>query len=265
MSDLGQSGQKGDRDLARFADELARSARPSAPPALRAQLRSSLLAAPVVFPQRRPPMRFAWLRPAIAGLLVLALLVSGGGYAAASSLPGDPAFVLKRAVEDVQVAIAPDDAARLDTLGTQSDRRLADVETVTAMRPGAISAATNEYLGAVARLDAVLMRVASQPASAGRDAALARATARSAAHIAALQSIATRLPAQAQPGIQRAIEAQQAVHGRSGNPPGRRGTPGNNGDNDGSGAPSRPSALPVIPGGPPPGRGGPPANIPGRP
>ncbi len=37
-----------DRDLARFAEELARFDRPSAPLALRAQLRASLLAAPVV-------------------------------------------------------------------------------------------------------------------------------------------------------------------------------------------------------------------------
>jgi len=35
-----------DRDLARFAEELARFDRPSAPLALRAQLRASLLAAP---------------------------------------------------------------------------------------------------------------------------------------------------------------------------------------------------------------------------
>ena len=46
-----------DRDLARFAEELARFDRPSAPPALRAQLRASLLAAPVVVvsPPRRAP------------------------------------------------------------------------------------------------------------------------------------------------------------------------------------------------------------------
>jgi len=259
-------------ELARFADTLARVARPTAPPALRSQLRASLLAAPVAFAPRRPA-RFAWLRPALAGLLVLALLVSGGGYAAASSLPGDPAFALKRAVEDAQAAIAPDDTARLDTLLTQTDRRLAEVETVTATRPAAIPAATTEYLGAVARLDAVLARVATQPESAARDAVLARATERSAAHIAALQSLATRLPSQAQPGIARAIAAQQAVHGRSGNAPGRRGPPGSSE----SAAPGRPAeapttpvipvtpVTPVSPGAPPPGRGGPPSGIPGRP
>ncbi|GAC1456120.1 MAG: hypothetical protein NVSMB8_02330 [Candidatus Limnocylindrales bacterium] len=251
-----------DRD---FAEALARTVRPSAPPALRNQLRASLLAAPVVFTPRRPAL-LAWLRPALAGLLVAALLISGGGYAAASSLPGEPAFALKRAVEDVQVAIAADDETRLDTLVTQADRRLADVETVTATRPNAVATATNEYLGSVARLDAALTTVAARPESAARDAVLARAIAESATHIAALQSLATRLPAQAQPGIQRAIEAQQAVHGKSGNAPGRRTNPGNGGN-----APGRPSELPVTPvtpitpGGPPPGRGVPPAYVPGRP
>lgn len=255
-----------DRELATFAASLARAARPSAPPALRAELRASLLAAPVAFAPRRPA-RFAWLRPALAGLLVLALLVSGGGAAAASSLPGDPAFALKRAVEDLQVATAGDDTARLDALVTQTDRRLAEVETVVATRPAAIPAATTEYLGAVARLDVVLARVATEPATAARDAAIARANERSAAHIAALRSLATRLPAQAQPGIARAIEAQQAVHGRSGSAPARRGAPGSSE----SAAPGHPAqapttpVIPVTPGGPPPGRGGPPSTIPGRP
>ena len=239
-------------DLDRFAQELARSARMSAPPALRTQLRASLLAAPVVYSPRPARLSLSWLRPALAGLVVVALLVSGGGYAAASSLPGDPAFALKRAVEDAQVAIAADDTARLDTLVTQSDRRLADVETVTATRPAAVATATNEYLGAVARLDDVLTRVAGQPESSARDAVLARATERSAAHLASLQALAARLPAQAQPGIQRAIAAQQAVHGKSGNAPGRRELPT---------TPLRP----VTPAGPPPGRGGPSAGVPGRP
>ncbi len=250
-----------DRELLRFADEIARYQRPSAPGALRAQLRAALMAAPVVAPRRRPWFSLAALRPVLALALVVALLAAGGGIAAASSLPGDPAFALKRAVEDAQVTLALDDATRLDTLVTQSDRRLADLETVAAVRPNALTAATNEYLGAVGRVDTALAIVVGQLATPARDSAIARASASSANHLATLQSLAARLPAQAQPGIQRAIEAQQAVHGRSGDKPGQPGTPGS------SAPPGRPSDLPRpsdVPGGPPPGRSGPPTAVPGR-
>jgi hypothetical protein len=246
-----------ERELSEFSDDLARRARVTAPAALRTQLRASLLAAPVSPPcQTSLWSRLGALRPALAAVLVVALLAAGGGSAAASSLPGDPAFALKRAVEDVQVALAPDDATRLDTLVAQSDRRLADLQTAAAVRATAITPATDEYLAAVARMDGALGTVLTEPATPARDAAIGRATAASAEHIEMLQTLAARLPAAAQRGIQRAIDAQQAVHGRSGNTPGRPASPGNGN----GGAPGRPFDLPV-----PSGRGGPPSGVPGRP
>jgi hypothetical protein len=246
-----------ERELGEFADDLARRGRVTAPAALRTQLRASLLAAPVS-PRRQPSTwsRLGALRPALALVVVFALLAAGSGSAAASSLPGDPAFALKRAVEDVQVALAPDDATRLDTLVAQSNRRLADLQTAAAVRATAIAPATDEYLAAVARVDGTLSSVLTAPATPARDAAIGRASAASAEHIAMLQTLAARLPAAAQPGIQRAIEAQQAVHGKSGSAPGRPDLPGNGN----GGAPGRPSDLPV-----PSGRGGPPSGVPGRP
>lgn len=253
-----------DQELTEFASGLARSARISAPPALRAQLRASLLTAPVV---PASPRVFGWLnlsalRPVVAIGLVLAILAAGGGSAAASSLPGDPAFGLKRAVEEVQVALAPDDAARLDTLVAQSDRRLSDLETAVATRPSATAPATDEYRAAIGRVDATLGRLLTEPATSARDAAISRASAASAAHIAMLQSLAPRLPVAAQQGIQRAIEAQQVVHGKSGNAPGRNPNPSGAPGNPGSPGGGRPSGVPA---GPPSGVGGPPSGVPGRP
>ncbi len=261
-----------EQELRELAADLTRYRRLAAPPAFRAELRASLLAAPVV-PSRRPAfgwLRLPALRPVVAIGLVLALLAAGGGSAAASSLPGDPAFGLKRALEEVQVALAPDDATRLDTLVTQSDRRLGDLETAAAGRPSATAPATDEYRAAVGRLDAALATLIARPATPASAAAVARASAGSADHLAALQALAARLPASAQPGIQRAIEAQQTVHGKSGNAPGRRGEPGgvpggapvNPGIPGGPAVPGggRPSD---VPGGPPPGRGGPPGGVPG--
>src|SRR4029077_3225591 len=129
---------------------------------------------------------------ALALVLVIALLAAGGGSAAATSLPGDPAFALKRAARDAEGPRGPDDASRLDTLVTQSDRRLGDLQTAAAVRTTAIAPATDEYLAAVARVDGALSTLLTDPATAARDAAIARATGASALHIAMLQALAGR-------------------------------------------------------------------------
>jgi hypothetical protein len=237
-----------ERELLEFGERLSREGKVSPRPAFRSQLRSSLLAAPVTLeaPPRSPIgwSRVLAFRPVFAAFLVLVLLAAaGGGAAAATSLPGDPAFGLKRAAEDAQVALATDDVARLNTLVTQSDRRLADLETLAARRSAAVIG-TDEYASAVSRVDATLTRVAALPENAQRDAALARASAASADHLARLRALAARLPEAAQRGIQRAIEVQQRVHGKSDVAPGR------------SGIPTTPAT---------PGRGGPPSGVPGRP
>lgn len=258
-----------ERDLQELASQLARNGRISAPARLRTQLRASLLAAPVT-PAHRAV--FGWLnrsalRPVVAIGLVLALLAAGGGSAAASSLPGDPAFGLKRAVEEVQVALAPNDAARLDALVTQSDRRLSDLETAVTARPSATGPATDEYRAAIGRVDATLAKLLTQPATPARDAAVTRASVASADHISTLQVLAARLPVAAQQGIGRAIEAQQAIHGRSGSAPGRSSPPeqvpgrgGTPGGLPASAVPGRPSGLPN--GAPPVRGGGPPSGVP---
>lgn len=237
-----------ERELLEFGERLSRYGKVAPRPEFRAELRSSLLAAPVALgsPRRAPLgwLRALTLRPALAAILVLVLLAAaGGGAAAASSLPGDPAFALKRAVEDVQVTLASDDITRLNTVVTQSDRRLVDLETLVARRSSAVGAGADEYAAAVARVDEAVSRVAALPASSQRDAALARASAASADHLARLQALAARLPGEAQRGIQQAIEVQQRVHGKSTDAPGR-------------------SGLPITP---TPGRGGPPSVAPGRP
>jgi len=136
-----------ERELLVFASALqARYHQVHAPARFRTQLRGSLLAAPVAFAARRPsPIGRLALRSALAPILVLALLAAtGGGAAAATSLPGDPAFVLKRGVEQVQVALAPDEIARLDTLVAQADSRLADLETLSGRHSNAAGAGVDE-------------------------------------------------------------------------------------------------------------------------
>ena len=237
-----------ERELLEFGERLSHYAKVAPRREFREELRSYLLTAPVtVESPRRSPVgwsRVFALRPALAAILVLVLLAAaGGGAAAATSLPGDPAFALKRAVEDVQVTLATDDVARLNTLVTQSDRRLADLETLVSRRSAAVGTGTDEYAAAVTRIDEAVSRVVALPASSEREAALARASAASTDHLARLQALAARLPDAAQRGIQRAIEVQQRVHGKSDVAPGRSGTP-------------------ITP---TPVRGGPPGGVPGRP
>jgi hypothetical protein len=58
----------------------------------------------------------SWLKPVAAFATVALLLVGGAGKAAADSLPGDPAFGLKIAAEQLQLALALDDSSRLQLL-----------------------------------------------------------------------------------------------------------------------------------------------------
>jgi hypothetical protein len=216
-----------ERELLEFARRLQPYREIRIRPAFRARLRASLLATPAAAesPLAWWPRAMA-LRPIAVAILVLVLLAAvGGGAAAAASLPGDPAFAIKRAVEDVQVALASDDVSRLDTLLAQEDRRLADLETLSARRASAAAVAANEYAAAAARLDAMLARVTGMPEYEQRDEALARAAAKSADHLSRLEALAAWLPDAAQPGIQRAIEVQERVHGKSDSAPGKSETP----------------------------------------
>jgi hypothetical protein len=247
-----------ERELAAVAAEVARGRAVTAPKAFRSGLRVSLIVAAPSAPAR--PAFAVWprtlaLRPVLAVLVTCAVLVAAGGSAAASSLPGDAAFGLKRAVEEAQVTLAADDPARLDLLLAQSDSRIADLASVLAHRPTAIAAAAEEYLAAAVRVEAMAARVAAQPATAAREAALARAQVRSTDHLAMLRWLAAELPASAQHGIERAIEVQQSVHGKVDQTPSRPAAPT---------APSAPTAAPGRPSASP-GREGRPSGTPVRP
>lgn len=245
---------------------IGQRGRIAAPAGLRAGLRASLLAAPVAPPARRRGWSRGGLwRSLIAAAVVLSIIAGSAGSAAAASLPGDPIFELKRAVEELQVALAPDAAARLDLLVEQADRRLNDLGTVAGRAPGALGPATDAYLAAVQRLHQAVSEVQAAPAAPARMVALERAALAAARHVSVLEALAGRLPSAAQPGIQRAIEMQQQLRGTPGGAP--------------SGAPVRPTAPTIVPSVPvrtstparptdapiPPGRGGPPSGVPGRP
>lgn len=212
--------------LEAVAREIAGYTRPSAPPALRMRVRASLLASHLVRPPSRIGGRLANAGPAMAGLLLLALIAVASGSATAASLPGDPAFALKRVVEEMQVAISSGDAARLDALMTQADRRLRDLEAITETRPDALAMALSQYESAIDRVDGALAKTLAQDPGSVRDEAIARVAAERARHIATLHVLAARLPVRARPGIERAIETQQRMQGKPDGVPGPDQAPG---------------------------------------
>lgn len=207
--------RRSDRELESFAADLRRVTPPTPRAAFRSQLRSSLLQAPLpAMAPRRGLLEF--LRPLLAAAVVIAAITGVGGYAAASSLPGDPAFAIKEAAEAVQLALAPNDDARLALLVEHSDRRLSELRNALAQRPAAVAAASEAYVRAASAVDEGLGRVRSEAPSPQREEAVKRAAEASTKHIDILEQLQPAVPSHAQDGIKRAIDAQENVHEKSG-------------------------------------------------
>lgn len=190
-------------------------ARPVMREAFRKQLRSRVMveAAVVFAPDRRRSPFLMWLRPAFAPAFAAALVtivaMAGATSAAASSLPGDPAFGWKRAAEDLRVALAFDDVARVRLLADLADRRLAELAEVARQRPSAAPAATAEFAGALDRIADAVGGLRESDGDSKRAAALALAEAARSKHIELLDSLKPKLPVEAQPSLQRVIEKEK--------------------------------------------------------
>ena len=173
---------------------------------LRARLRAGLLAAPVTF--SAPPRRLAWWRSAVALGLAIAVALAGTGAAAASSIPGEPAFALKQAIEEAQLALAPDDSVRASVALQIAERRLADLRRATD-RPELAAAAAAAYDDAVARVGRQVDRLRSAPPAPARDETLERARDAGSRAVEQLEKLEETLPEPALPGIERAIERHE--------------------------------------------------------
>jgi hypothetical protein len=125
----------------------------------RRELRARLMqeAVTALAPRPRGAAWAALLRPALGVGLAGILLVAGAGTAAAGSVSGDFAFPLKRAFENIQVALTFDDVQRVALLGQIADRRLAELQTV-ADRADQSKAptASEEFAAAVTRFRAAV-------------------------------------------------------------------------------------------------------------
>jgi hypothetical protein len=151
----------------------------------------------------------AWLRPALAAAVLAVLVVAGATSAAASSLPGDPLYAVKRAGEDVQLALTFDDVARMQLLSQLTDRRLAELAEIAKERPASAPTATAEYSDAVDRFADAVDKLRDGDSDETRDAAQAVADMAREKHKVVLDAVKERLPENAQPELQRVIEKEE--------------------------------------------------------
>ena len=177
----------------------------------RRELRARLMreAAVVLVPKRRENAWTAWLRPAsVAGLAALVLVI-GAGSAAAGSVPGDVAFGLKRAIEEVRVALTFDEVERVRVLSEIADERLSELERV-ASRDDKAPTASEAYADAVTRFRAAVDALQNAAPEADKSA-LAQEVADAARekHEMVLEFLRERLSEKAKGSVDRAIEEER--------------------------------------------------------
>lgn len=173
--------------------------RPEPEPAFRARLRAGLMAeAPAALAGARRPA-FAWLRPAVA-LASVALLVAAANSAAAGSLPGEPAFALRRGAEELGLLLQREPEERIETLATQAGQRLGDVMKASVRGDGATAEASGELAGTLERLATEV----EHAKAAGRSPVRAEAIATQ--HEAAIASLLPAATGSARRALERAAE-----------------------------------------------------------
>lgn len=193
----------------------------------RKELRGRLMSeAVVVLAKRRSRFSFPMLlRPALATGAALVLVLAGATTAAASSLPGDALYSLKRASEDVRVALTFDPFARMQLLSELTDRRIEELAEIVRHRPSSAQTATQAYADAVERFADALDDLHDAASAEKRAAAQALAEAARAKHKAVLDAVKDRLSEDDQTDVQKVIEREEErtspSRGRDG-----QGTPG---------------------------------------
>ena len=177
----------------------------------RRELRARLMreAAVVLVPKRRDTAWTAWLRPALAVGLATLVLAFGAGTAAAGSVPGDLTFGLKRAIEEVRVALTFDDVERVRVLAEIADQRLTELERV-ASRDDKAPTASEAYAEAVTRFRAAVDALQNAaPEEDTSDLAQDVADAAREKHEFLLERLRERLSERAKDSVDRAIEEER--------------------------------------------------------
>lgn len=226
----------------------ARLPRPALREDFRKRLRADLMNEAVALAEERRLRRssFAFrlagwwagpVRPIVVGATLVAVLIAGAGTAAAGSVSGDPAFFLKQAAEQVELALADSDEAKVQVLATQAQRRLDELAR-TSDRPDRAPTASSAYEAAVAKFVAAVEALrATEGDASKRDAVERVVDAARNKHLEVLEDLKDRLPDPAKEKIEQAIDEQQKLS------PGNPDRPGRPSERPGV-VPARPSETP---------------------
>jgi hypothetical protein len=177
----------------------------------RKELRGRLMSeAVVVLAKERGRFSFPMLvRPALAAMAALVLVLAGATSAAGASIPGDPLYGVKRATEDVRLALTFDVEARTQLLSEFTDRRLNELAEIAKRRPSSAPTATQEYADAVEAFADALDDLHNAVSEDKRLAAQALAEAARAKHKAVLDAVKERLSAEEQVDVQKVIDREE--------------------------------------------------------
>jgi uncharacterized protein DUF5667 len=177
----------------------------------RKELRGRLMSQAVVVLAQKPS-RFSFpalLRPALGVAAALVLVLAGATSAAASSIPGDALYGVKRATEDVRLALTFDAEARAQLLSELTDRRLEELAEIAKRRPSSAPTATQDYADAVEAFADALDELHNAVSEEKRAAAQALAEAARAKHKAVLDAVKERLSEEDQVDVQNVIDREQ--------------------------------------------------------
>ena len=176
----------------------------------RRELRARLMreANIILVPKPRETAWTAWLRPALAVGLATLVLAFGAGTAAAGSVPGDLTFGLKRAIEEVRVALTFDEVERVRVLAEITDQRLSELERV-ASRDDKSPTASEAYADAVTRFRAAVDALQEAAPEDKRELAQDVADAAREKHEFLLERLRERLTEKAKDSVDRAIEEER--------------------------------------------------------
>ena len=199
----------------------SRLPRPAMRDDFRKRLRADLMNEAVALAEERrardrsPILRaLSWwsssMRPVVVAATLVLVLIAGAGTAAAGSVSGDPTFVLKQVAEQVELALATSDEAKVQVLAAQAQRRLDELAR-TSDRPEKAPTASTAYESAVERFVQAVEALRSAEPAVKHEAVDKVVDAATDKHIQVLEDIKDRLPAPAQEKIERAIQEHEKI------------------------------------------------------
>ena len=193
--------------------------RPEPRNAFKRELRARLMtqAPGILTPRETTWSRFRGsllLRPALVAAVITLMVAGGAGKAAAVSLPGDVAYPLKIAAEQVQLAFALDDSTRLRVLAEQADHRLAELAESVSGRHDSTSAAEDAYAKAVQSLTTAVESVRAEPNVSADQKTAAEDVVDEAhqKHALVLDDLSTKVSSSEEPDVERARQESDKLH-----------------------------------------------------